>query len=395
MTTVAPFTVFLACSTLIDAIAAGLVLLAPRGEGPDGPTIGPGRAGLAAMATSASFLVKLPAFRRLGVNVFGWMNLAYVDLVVLLPAIGAVLLLAERPIVGRRPLLRLSRSTRLAAMAALAMAFVGVYASWIEPFRLRVESASLEVSDRRAGRSAIRLGVMTDLQTDRITDHERRAVDALMAQHPDLILIPGDVFQGTAEEFEANRPALRELLGRLHANGGVFLVLGDVDGPGDHLRDLIEGTDIRLLVNEVARVEVRDRRLTIGGIELNYFDDAAHRTVERLETEPGADDIRIVLAHRPDVILGMRPDSRVDLVVAGHTHGGQIVIPVFGPPMTLTDVPRSVAAGGLHRLDGNAIYVGRGVGHERGQAPRIRFLCPPEVAVVDLGAAPNAPSAHP
>jgi GH43 family beta-xylosidase len=105
--------------------------------------------------------------------------------------------------------------------------------------------------------------------------------------------------------------------------------------------------------------------------------------VDRLESEPG-DDIRILLSHRPDVVLGLRRDSRIDLVVAGHTHGGQIVVPGFGPPMTLSNVPRAVAAGGLHRINENAVYVSRGVGCERRQAPRVRFLCPPEVSLIAL-----------
>lgn len=86
-------------------------------------------------------------------------------------------------------------------------------------------------------------------------------------------------------------------------------------------------------------------------------------------------------------MLDLPERSRVDLVVAGHTHGGQIVVPWYGPPMTLSRVPREVAAGGLHRVNGNAVYVSRGVGMERMQAPPMRFLCPPEVTIVTLASA--------
>src|SRR5947209_3165148 len=103
-----------------------------------------------------------------------------------------------------------ARRSTMAAAARPAPAAVGIYAPWIEPFRLRVESARLDLSERRAGRSAVRVGVISDIQTDRVTDHERRAVDVLMAQRPDVILIPGDVFQGTTAELEANRAARRD-----------------------------------------------------------------------------------------------------------------------------------------------------------------------------------------
>jgi predicted MPP superfamily phosphohydrolase len=389
MTTGVPITLYVAGSTLIDAAAAGIVLFGGRKTGPAGRTVGLGRLGLAALAILVMFAVKGPFLRALRVGAFGLIHLVYVDLVVLLPALGAMLWLAAMPGVGGRPWVRLTPLARLAATALLAPAAVGIYATWIEPFRLRVESARLDVSGRRAGRSAVRVGVISDIQTDRVTDHERRAVDVLMAQRPDVILIPGDVFQGTTAEFEADRAALRDLFGRLSAPGGVYLALGDVDSRGDHLRDILDEAGIRLLVDEAVTIAVGDRQMTIGGVALNFLGSASRGLVERLETAEGEEDIRILLAHRPDVVLGLRPGSRVDLVVAGHTHGGQVVIPGFGPPITLSRVPRAVAAGGLHRVDGNAIYVSRGVGHERDQAPRVRFLCPPEVAVIEIGSRPS------
>ena len=279
---------------------------------------------------------------------------------------------------------------RIAALASLGAIPVAIYATWIEPFRLQLETARVSVSPRRDGSSALRIGVLSDLQMARVTEYERNAVARLMAQKPDIIMLPGDVFQGTREAFEANRAALRDLLAQLDAPGGVFLVLGDVDKAGVLLAEILGSTNVRLLVNESWRVEVRDRRVTIAGVDLDFTTGQARGTVDRLETDPGEGDVRILLAHRPDVALGLRPKSRIDLVVAGHTHGGQIVVPGFGPPMTLSNVPRAVAAGGLHSLKDNAIYVSRGVGSERGQAPRIRFLCPPEITLLELGSAASS-----
>jgi predicted MPP superfamily phosphohydrolase len=112
---------------------------------------------------------------------------------------------------------------------------------------------------------------------------------------------------------------------------------------------------------------------------------ALRRELEDTETETEDDGtIRILVAHRPDAVLDLAPDSRVDLTVAGHTHGGQIVLPGFGPLVTFSGVPRHVGAGGLHEIDGNPIYVGTGVGLERGQAPQVRLFCRPSIGIVEL-----------
>lgn len=259
---------------------------------------------------------------------------------------------------------------------------IGLYASFIEPFRLRFERHTVPVRAERAGRSPLRIGVLADIQTDRVTDFERSAADRLMAERPDVILLPGDLHHGTRRELAEQSPALRDLLVRLSAPGGVYFVLGNVDDEA-RLGPAFAGTGIRWLVNETARLSVRDWRITLTGLELNSQSREAAEAVRELESADGS-DVRIVTAHYPDAVYQQRSGSRIDLLVAGHTHGGQVVIPGFGPPITLTSVPRWVAAGGLHELDGRRLYVSRGLGLERGQAPRIRFFCPPEITLLTL-----------
>jgi len=74
---------------------------------------------------------------------------------------------------------------------------------------------------------------------------------------------------------------------------------------------------------------------------------------------------------------------KVDLVLAGHTHGGQVVLPFVGPLTTASRLPH-LYAGGLHDYGGTPLHVSRGVGMERSFAPPVRFLCPPEICVLDV-----------
>jgi predicted MPP superfamily phosphohydrolase len=92
------------------------------------------------------------------------------------------------------------------------------------------------------------------------------------------------------------------------------------------------------------------------------------------------------LRHIPldNFVMRLHNESRVALALAGHTHGGQIFVPFFGPPLTLSRIPRHMAAGGLHELNGVPLHVSRGIGMERGSAPQIRFLCPPEISLLTL-----------
>ena len=325
-------------------------------------------------ATTIVFVLKILVFLVLGLTAFGLIHLIYVDLVALAPALALLALFSRRK--------RMTLAVRLVAIVTLFAAFVGAYATFIEPFDTRLETADVFVPSQRVGARPIRIGVLADIQTQGVSEHERAAVRRLAATNPDLVLVAGDVFQGDDESFERALPGIRALFAELKPPGGIFVVPGDVDVPADRVARL--GPNVTPLINRMVHVEVGDRRVTLCGIELDWTSSAVQMLLERFEFAGNSDDIRILLAHRPDSIKDLNTFSRVDLTVAGHTHGGQIVVPGFGPPLTLSRVPRSIAAGGLHQLDGNRIYVSRGVGCERAQAPRIRLFCPPEITLLTI-----------
>ncbi len=107
--------------------------------------------------------------------------------------------------------------------------------------------------------------------------------------------------------------------------------------------------------------------------------DSFDPSLEVARANPGR--LHVVLGHSPDYALGR---IEADLLVAGHTHGGQVQLPLVGPLVTLSEVPRRWAAG-LTELPGGArLLVSRGIGMEGGAAPRLRFLCRPELAVIEL-----------
>jgi hypothetical protein len=376
------FDAIVIASTLVDlAVALAALLVRRPVEWTTGPRVTLLRMLGAVAITSVVFAVKAVVLVALGVHPFGILRLIYVDLMIVVPLVGMFLIWADRgwdwpygPF--------MTWSVRNAALASLVLPAAGYYMTCVEPFRLRVERAGVPVAPGREFRGPLRIGVLSDIQVRHVGEYEHQVIDTLMAEKPDLILMPGDVFQGSDADFERERPALRALLARLEAPAGVFLVPGDTDQSPGRIARIAEGTRIKPLENATAFDA--DRGLMIGGIELDYRSSAARGVVARLE-DADARSLRILVAHRPDAIFDLQPSSRIDLVVAGHTHGGQVVVPGFGPLITLSHVPRKVAAGGLHAMDGNRIYVSRGAGCEQGQAPRLRLFCPPEVSILEVG----------
>lgn len=306
-----------------------------------------------------------------GLNIFGFFHVLYLLGVVTVP-----LLLGGWWALGR---LRggAHRAIELGGVLAVLIALLGVWGTHIEPNWLKTDRATLAAPID----ASIRVGVLADMQTPDVGRHERNAVDTILAENPDLVLVPGDLFQGPGTEIERAVPDFIELLSTLVDQVPVVAVVsGDSDQP-ELLQRITEGAGALYIDNQVAPIEVAGQPVRLAGITVS-------RTTTRLDTlaalgEP-SDAYTILLTHRPDAVYELPVGADVDLIVAGHTHGGQIALPFFGPPVTLSEIPRDIAAGALGVIDGYPIYVSAGVGLERNQAPQIRLGVRPEVGILDL-----------
>lgn len=324
----------------------------------------------AAVGICGSLVFSAGALVITGLDGFTVIHVVYVVLTIGVPLAGAIVLVLARE--------RSGAITALCLGALLAIP-VGIYATHIEPFWLRTDSVELTVAG--VG-EPIRVGVLADLQTTEIGSYENEAVDRLIASAPDMVLVPGDLYQFDEDVFDERAPQFSELIQRLvDAVSVVYLVSGNTDTVAG-LRDITEGTGARVLDNEVETLVVNGTVVSVGGVTLFGDERAAQRVADRLSDDDQA-GVRMLLAHKPDEIELLEGRS-VDLLVSGHTHGGQVSLPILGPPLTLSDVPRRVAAGGLHELHGTAVYVSTGVGRERDNAPQLRFGVRPSVGIIDL-----------
>jgi len=265
-------------------------------------------------------------------------------------------------------------SGMIMVLVALSMEATYVWARHVEPYRLQIGEHTLAI---KHGTDPIRIVVVADFQADHVGDYEHEVFAQIAEAAPDLLLFPGDLLQApTVEAFETERRALVALLRTLPSPRlGAFMVGGDVDNASFSLAE----AGVRRIDDQTIRLTPR---LRLMGLGLRQSSQPWSRG--ELAAARDFDGLTIAMGHRPDFAASILNHEVSILAVAGHTHGGQIVIPFFGPPLTLTDLPRDYAAG-FHQLGPNgALAVSRSVGMERGHAPRIRLFCPPELMIIDL-----------
>ncbi|HLA84642.1 MAG TPA: metallophosphoesterase [Thermoguttaceae bacterium] len=263
------------------------------------------------------------------------------------------------------------RTAVLSALGAVSLVAVALDAFWIEPTWLEV--THLRITSPKVDRM-IRVAVLADLQTDQAGLYERRVLERLRAEKPDVVILAGDYVQTLYDRHDKIRKELNTLMREvgLDAPEGVFALEGNID-MGNPWPRLFEGLPV-LPITATRSFDVGPIRLTCLSVGESF-----HPGLRVARGEP--DRFHLVAGHGPNFALG-RIDA--DLLVAGHTHGGQVQLPLLGPVTTGCLVPRDWASGATDLPGGAKLVVSRGVGMERGLAPRLRFLCRPELVIIDI-----------
>lgn len=284
-----------------------------------------------------------------------------------------------------------NRTLRTLVLAAGgAAAATAAYAVLVEPKRLQRTRPRLHFPELPPLLEGLTIALITDIHAGAYTprDMTARVVRLTMEASPDVIAITGDL----AEDEGALEATLDELA-RLSAPLGVYVVPGNHDYTAigeERWHDAVaRRRTLTDLTNRVRTVRVGDvdgehAVLCIAGMD----DLVAGRP--RLDVLPPQDrrDFTILLAHQPDQAeRARRGRDRVDLVLSGHTHGGQVRLPGIGAVFTAAE-RADLYEGGLRRRPWTQVYTSRGIGTTH--LP-IRFLSRPELPVLTLTSAPRPP----
>ncbi|MBN1371185.1 MAG: metallophosphoesterase [Anaerolineaceae bacterium] len=271
--------------------------------------------------------------------------------------------------------------TPLAPLWALNLGLlaVGLYGFVFEPFWVQV--THLEVAAPEAGLTEpLRIVQLSDLHVERSTRRERELVELVNSQQPDIIVLTGDFLNLSYLQDEQAVADLRALIAQLDAPLGIYAVDGTVEDP-PRVREMLSDLGVRVLDQEVLCLPTAGGQIALVGVS-NYGYAHDQETLAWLMQGVPPEEFSLVLHHHPDLAYDAQ-NAGVDLYLCGHTHGGQVRLPVYGAMITFSRFGKTFESG-HYTLGDTTLYVSRGLGMEGSYAPRVRFLARPEVVVVDL-----------
>jgi predicted MPP superfamily phosphohydrolase len=271
---------------------------------------------------------------------------------------------------------RTLRLTLLLTMSTIAL--LGVWAFWWEPRQLHVRHEQLRIPGWSI---PLRIAVLTDLHTG--SPHNGRGklsriIDVTNAAQPDLIVLLGDfVIQGVLGGNFVAPEEIADSLRRLHAPLGVHAVLGNhdwwLDAP--RVRASLQRAGITVLEDSARAIAANNGRFWLGGV--SDFWEGKHDVAATLRQITDSAPV-LLITHNPDIF----PDvpARVALTIAGHTHGGQVNLPLLGPPVVPSRHGQRFAAGHIVE-QGRHLFVATGTGMS---ILPVRFRVPPAVMLLSL-----------
>jgi predicted MPP superfamily phosphohydrolase len=267
----------------------------------------------------------------------------------------------------------------LLILAALLLLFLG-WCYWGAVADPVVRETRIGLPGFPAGQAPVRVAFLSDIHVqgpDMPPERVARIVGQVNAQRPDLVLIAGDFIGSRSLSTHHYSPAeIAAPLRGLRARLGVIAVLGNheyMSGNARAMRDALTAVGIRVLANQA----VQAGPLAIGGLDDQITGhNRDNQTYAAMRALPGA---RILLSHGPDTFATLPPD--IGLMLAGHTHCGQIRLPLYGPLETASVYGERYACGYIEE-NGRKLIVTAGLGAS--MLP-MRLMAPSDFWVIIIG----------
>ncbi len=260
-----------------------------------------------------------------------------------------------------------------------------IYGFYIEPFWVEVRCERLVSGKLKAGQ-ALRVLHLGDLHLERATKREKWVLKRIKELNPDLILFSGDALNLSYLTDLRSKADTLDFFKGLSAPFGVYGVTGSsaVDS-NDFFTKLAAETPLTWLDDQGVSLDLPNGRVNVLGLTCTHNPDSDEQKLSELLKQCEEEgSLNLLLYHSPD----LAPNASrypVDLQLSGHTHGGQVRLPIFGAFYTGSLYGRTFEAG-RYQVNGMPLYITRGLGMEGAIAPRVRFFCRPEITLWEITA---------
>ncbi len=288
----------------------------------------------------------------------------------------------------------MKNSVKMILIILLLILFFGLgyYMVIFEPNNLQIEKKDLVLKDLPQAFDGVKIAHLTDIHSLWFGSREKRVLEILEELEPDFVFITGDfvdpITKITDRELSSVKIFWQELGKRY--SGRIFAVLGNHDTKAT--KDYLIESGIRVLNNEHEKIffgveeeissslhfadaRVKDYIYLIGVGDPRTGRDNLSKAIKGVKKETS----KILLAHAPEII-NEAVNKKIDLVLVGDTHGGQINIPILEKLQPLSKYGRKYTKG-IFRIGSTYLYVNRGIGTS---VFPIRFNCPPEIALIEI-----------
>jgi predicted MPP superfamily phosphohydrolase len=280
--------------------------------------------------------------------------------------------------ITRRDFIKILKT--MAADVFLAGLGGSLYSTLVEPLWFDVMDISLELPRLPRVFSGFRIVQISDIHAGEqfMPGHLGDVIEKVIALKPDIVLVTGDFVYSSPKMTEAILSRTRDMLAHLSNNFSVFAVMGNHDHwwDVDRVRNMLTNANVKELANDFFTVEKDGDFLHICGVD-DYYEH--HSKLEPILSRLPEAGCAILMAHEPDFADKSSAVGRFDLQISGHSHGGQVVIPFYGPPVLPRHGRRYPS--GLYRVGDMYQYTNRGIGMV---FPYVRFLCRPEITLFTL-----------
>lgn len=279
----------------------------------------------------------------------------------------------------------------LGAFFVLIFGFI-FYGSFIEPQWIQTKTIPINLNNTEKNES-LKIVHLTDLHAGpyKGPGYYKRVAKKILAINPDLIVITGDSVLGSAKNIEYLTP-LKEataiyptyaISGNHEYNLSIpeDFFAGRFTDKTETIKQLFASINISYIDNQTKLIQTKQGQLYLSGIrEIWYEPDTVDSELTRMGGSINHDLPHLLLAHNPEVI--MKPSAaKFDLILSGHTHGGQIRLPLIG---SLASMPTKLGRYydmGFFQLEKNQLYISKGLGES---GPRARLFCRPELTVLEV-----------